>query len=89
MPRKRKSNLSQCSNLARAKKVAGFNETFSQAEQGWNRRSVRQITELLRYQSSPKVGVDVMSNIWHLNGLLRHPNSSSSASSACNLHGVS
>ncbi|GFU79466.1 uncharacterized protein TNCV_872351 [Trichonephila clavipes] len=32
MPRKRKSNLSQCSNLARAMKVARFNETFPQAE---------------------------------------------------------
>ncbi|GFV11124.1 hypothetical protein TNCV_2718681 [Trichonephila clavipes] len=32
MPRKRKSNLSQSSNIARAKKVARFNETFPQAE---------------------------------------------------------
>ncbi|GFY32124.1 uncharacterized protein TNCV_2622611 [Trichonephila clavipes] len=32
MPRKRKSNLSQSSNIARAKKVARFKETFSQAE---------------------------------------------------------
>ncbi|GFW31212.1 hypothetical protein TNCV_2577931 [Trichonephila clavipes] len=32
MPRKRKSNLSQRSNLARATKVARFNETFLQAE---------------------------------------------------------
>ncbi|GFS93185.1 hypothetical protein TNCV_1051881 [Trichonephila clavipes] len=32
MPRKRKSNLSQRPNSARAKKVARFNETFPQAE---------------------------------------------------------
>ncbi|GFY24019.1 uncharacterized protein TNCV_4897001 [Trichonephila clavipes] len=32
MPRKRKSNLSQRSNSARAMKVARFNETFPQAE---------------------------------------------------------
>ncbi|GFV25096.1 hypothetical protein TNCV_1006901 [Trichonephila clavipes] len=32
MPRKRKSNLSQRSNSARAIKVARFNETFPQAE---------------------------------------------------------
>ncbi|GFW66362.1 hypothetical protein TNCV_3433251 [Trichonephila clavipes] len=32
MPRKRKSNLSQSSNIARAKKVARFNETFPQVE---------------------------------------------------------
>ncbi|GFY09152.1 hypothetical protein TNCV_4663431 [Trichonephila clavipes] len=32
MPRKCKSNLSQRSNSARAKKVARFNETFPQAE---------------------------------------------------------
>ncbi|GFW62136.1 uncharacterized protein TNCV_1685671 [Trichonephila clavipes] len=32
MPRKRKSNLSQCSNSSRAMKVARFNETFPQAE---------------------------------------------------------
>ncbi|GFU10748.1 uncharacterized protein TNCV_2387551 [Trichonephila clavipes] len=32
MPRKRKSNISQRSNSARAKKVARFNETFPQAE---------------------------------------------------------
>ncbi|GFW69391.1 hypothetical protein TNCV_487401 [Trichonephila clavipes] len=32
MPQKRKSNLSQISNIARAKKVARFNETFPQAE---------------------------------------------------------
>ncbi|GFX64745.1 hypothetical protein TNCV_4682201 [Trichonephila clavipes] len=32
MPRKRKSNFSQCSNSARAMKVARFNETFPQAE---------------------------------------------------------
>ncbi|GFU67354.1 hypothetical protein TNCV_1746441 [Trichonephila clavipes] len=32
MPRKRKSNLTQSSNIARAKKVAGFNETFPKAE---------------------------------------------------------
>ncbi|GFV06687.1 hypothetical protein TNCV_2950091 [Trichonephila clavipes] len=32
MPRKRKSNLTQSSNIARAKKVARFNETFPQAE---------------------------------------------------------
>ncbi|GFX44263.1 hypothetical protein TNCV_4376511 [Trichonephila clavipes] len=32
MPRKRKSNLSQHPNSARAKKVARFNETFPQAE---------------------------------------------------------
>ncbi|GFV83732.1 uncharacterized protein TNCV_2555201 [Trichonephila clavipes] len=30
-----------------------------------------QLTELLRHQSGPKLGVDVMLNIWHLNGLLR------------------
>ncbi|GFX68689.1 hypothetical protein TNCV_1801011 [Trichonephila clavipes] len=32
MPRKRKSNLSQSSNEARAMKVARFNEAFPQAE---------------------------------------------------------
>ncbi|GFV95648.1 hypothetical protein TNCV_4576491 [Trichonephila clavipes] len=32
MSRKRKSNLSQSSNIARAKTVARFNETFLQAE---------------------------------------------------------
>ncbi|GFS84729.1 hypothetical protein TNCV_4608321 [Trichonephila clavipes] len=32
MPRKRKTNLSQSSNIARAKKVARFNETFPQSE---------------------------------------------------------
>ncbi|GFU60374.1 hypothetical protein TNCV_3280341 [Trichonephila clavipes] len=32
MPRKRKSNLSHSSNIARAKKVTRFNETFPQAE---------------------------------------------------------
>ncbi|GFU86975.1 hypothetical protein TNCV_485861 [Trichonephila clavipes] len=32
MPRKRKSNPSQSSNIARAKKVARFNEKFSQTE---------------------------------------------------------
>ncbi|GFY02317.1 hypothetical protein TNCV_3501991 [Trichonephila clavipes] len=32
MPRKLKSNFSQISNIARAKKVARFNETFPQAE---------------------------------------------------------
>ncbi|GFU30342.1 uncharacterized protein TNCV_57421 [Trichonephila clavipes] len=32
MPRKRKSNLSQSSNIARPKKVPRFNQTFPQAE---------------------------------------------------------
>ncbi|GFT26064.1 hypothetical protein TNCV_2332481 [Trichonephila clavipes] len=32
MPQKRKSNLTQSSNIARAKKVARFNETFPQAK---------------------------------------------------------
>ncbi|GFX95211.1 hypothetical protein TNCV_848021 [Trichonephila clavipes] len=32
MPRKHESNLSQSSNIDRAKKVARFNETFPQAE---------------------------------------------------------
>ncbi|GFW42044.1 hypothetical protein TNCV_1905021 [Trichonephila clavipes] len=32
MPQKHKSNLSQSSNIARAKKVARFNETFPQAK---------------------------------------------------------
>ncbi|GFV02012.1 hypothetical protein TNCV_3522081 [Trichonephila clavipes] len=32
MPRKRKSNISQSSNIARVKNVAKFNETFPQAE---------------------------------------------------------
>ncbi|GFW30258.1 uncharacterized protein TNCV_3850291 [Trichonephila clavipes] len=41
--------------------------------EGLNRRSVRQLTELLRNQSGPNLGV--MLNIWHLNGLLRHPKS--------------
>ncbi|GFW93103.1 hypothetical protein TNCV_3888441 [Trichonephila clavipes] len=36
--------------------------------EGLNRRSVRQLTELLRHQSGPKPGVDVMLNIGHLNG---------------------
>ncbi|GFV73931.1 hypothetical protein TNCV_2641951 [Trichonephila clavipes] len=41
MPRKRKSNLSQRSNSARAMKVDRFNETFPQAElrSGLNRRN--------------------------------------------------
>ncbi|GFV33802.1 hypothetical protein TNCV_2145081 [Trichonephila clavipes] len=43
--------------------------------EGLNRRSVRQLTELLRHQRGPKLSVDVMLNIWHLNGLLRHPKS--------------
>ncbi|GFW58409.1 ATP-dependent DNA helicase [Trichonephila clavipes] len=43
--------------------------------EGLNRRRVRQLTELLRHQSSPKLSVDVMLNIWHPNGLLRHMNS--------------
>ncbi|GFX85728.1 hypothetical protein TNCV_2471301 [Trichonephila clavipes] len=43
--------------------------------EGLNRRSVRQNTELLRHQSSSKVGFDGMLNIWHLNELLRHLNS--------------
>ncbi|GFU51583.1 hypothetical protein TNCV_82161 [Trichonephila clavipes] len=34
MTRKRKSNISQSSNIARVKKVAKFNETFPQAELG-------------------------------------------------------
>ncbi|PRD20183.1 UNVERIFIED_CONTAM: hypothetical protein NCL1_55314 [Trichonephila clavipes] len=42
--------------------------------EGLNRRRLRQFTELPRHQSSPKLGVDVMLNIWQLNGLLRHPN---------------
>ncbi|GFW75931.1 hypothetical protein TNCV_4431091 [Trichonephila clavipes] len=32
MPRKRRSMLSQSSNITRAKKVARFNETFPRAE---------------------------------------------------------
>ncbi|GFW77800.1 hypothetical protein TNCV_2805471 [Trichonephila clavipes] len=44
--------------------------------EGLNRRRVRQLTELLRHQSSPKLDVDVMLNIWHLNGQLRHPEQS-------------
>ncbi|GFX27427.1 hypothetical protein TNCV_35241 [Trichonephila clavipes] len=65
------------SNIARAKKVARFNETFPQAElRRLEQVEVRQLTELLRHHNSPKLGVDVMLNIWQLNGLLRHPNSS-------------
>ncbi|GFT92250.1 transposable element Tcb1 transposase [Trichonephila clavipes] len=39
---------------------------------GLNRRRVRQLAELPKHQNCPKLGVDVMLNIWHLNGLLRH-----------------
>ncbi|GFS88812.1 hypothetical protein TNCV_1000251 [Trichonephila clavipes] len=56
-------------------KVARLNEAFPQDElKGLNRRSVRQLTELLRHQSSLKLGVNGTLNIWHLNGLLRRPN---------------
>ncbi|GFU07239.1 hypothetical protein TNCV_1113731 [Trichonephila clavipes] len=72
MSRKRKSNISQSSDIARAKKVARFNETLPQAEL---RRLEQADSELLKHQSSPMLGVDVILNIWHLNGLLRHPNS--------------
>ncbi|GFW56346.1 hypothetical protein TNCV_2088551 [Trichonephila clavipes] len=76
MPRKRKSNLSQISYKARAMKVARLNETFPQPKcEGLNRRSMRQLTELLRHQSSSKLNVNRMLNISHLNGLLRHPHS--------------
>ncbi|GFT36227.1 hypothetical protein TNCV_4778541 [Trichonephila clavipes] len=51
MRRKRKSNLSQCSNSAPAMKVAKFNEMFPEAD--LNRRSVIQLTELLKHQSGP------------------------------------
>ncbi|GFX29332.1 hypothetical protein TNCV_3218661 [Trichonephila clavipes] len=59
MPRKRKSNLSQRSNSALAMKVARFNETFPQAELRSLEQAERvmQLTELLRHQSGPKLGV--------------------------------
>ncbi|GFX00791.1 hypothetical protein TNCV_4577581 [Trichonephila clavipes] len=68
MPRKRKSNLSQSSNIAQAKKVARFNETFPQAELRRLEQAerVRKITELLRHQSSPKLGVLSMQLTWCL-----------------------
>ncbi|GFV29889.1 hypothetical protein TNCV_657181 [Trichonephila clavipes] len=68
-------------------KVARFNETFPQAEL----RRLEQVERDAAHRAAetPKLSVDVRQNIWHLNGLLRHPNTPSSASSACNLHGVS
>ncbi|GFV90287.1 hypothetical protein TNCV_4380021 [Trichonephila clavipes] len=68
MPRKRKSNLSQRSNSARAMKVARFNETFPQAELRRLEQAERDAAH--RAAKTPE----------------QFP---SSASSACNLHGIS
>ncbi|GFY35354.1 ubiquitin-conjugating enzyme E2-17 kDa [Trichonephila clavipes] len=54
-------------------KVARFNETFPQAE--LRRLEQVQRDAAHRAAETPKLGVDVRQNIWHLNGLLRHPNS--------------
>ncbi|GFR05136.1 hypothetical protein TNCT_264971 [Trichonephila clavata] len=57
-------------------KVSRLNKTFPQAklrrleQAGW-----RQLTELLRHQSSPKLGVNDILNIWHLKELIRRQNS--------------
>ncbi|GFW34971.1 hypothetical protein TNCV_979091 [Trichonephila clavipes] len=60
MPRKRKSNLSQSSNIARTKKVARFNETFPQAELRRLEQAEREVTHrALRLQRSPKLGADI------------------------------
>ncbi|GFU84586.1 hypothetical protein TNCV_1526381 [Trichonephila clavipes] len=76
MPRKRKSNLSQRSNSARAMKVARFNETFPQAElrrleQAERDAAHRAAETPERSQARRRRQAEYL----HLNGFLKHPNS--------------
>ncbi|GFW52712.1 hypothetical protein TNCV_2392921 [Trichonephila clavipes] len=74
MPQKRKSNLSQRPNSSRAKKVARCNETFPEAELRRLEQAEREVAHrAAEIPERPQAHVDVMLNIWHLNGLLRHP----------------
>ncbi|GFX97853.1 hypothetical protein TNCV_4905041 [Trichonephila clavipes] len=77
MPQKRKSNLSQGSNIARAKKVARFKETFPQAElrklEHAERETGHRAAEILG-QSQDRVVVYSASTpqVWgSINGLLK------------------
>ncbi|GFW55790.1 hypothetical protein TNCV_121741 [Trichonephila clavipes] len=76
MPRKHKSNLSQSSNIARAKKVARFSETFPQAEL----RRLEQAESEAAHRAAETPAQSKARRRRHaeylaLNGLLRHSNS--------------
>ncbi|GFY24217.1 hypothetical protein TNCV_1012701 [Trichonephila clavipes] len=51
-------------------------ETFPQAELRRLEQAEREVAHRAAETPEPKLGVDVMLNIWHLNGVLRHPNKS-------------